>query len=88
MAAISQGIESFCWSQPLAMASRLWDGGGVFDFGTLVMRGASSIHHNTVPTHHHGGGIKNHAGDPLDGVVCGLGGNVHDNQPDDCYQAP
>jgi len=66
-------------------------GGGVVNEGTLTMTGSSSIQHNEAVSFSgvgmagHGGGIYNFGGGTLTGVICGPGGNVYGNTPDDCY---
>jgi hypothetical protein len=62
-------------------------GGGVFNAGYLEMTGSSSITHNSAAMD---GGISMHS-HPWNavGVICGPGGNVLDNSPDDgCRPAP
>jgi hypothetical protein len=56
-------------------------GGGVYNRGTLTLKDSSALHHNTASAA--GGGIFDSDG-TWDGVICGPGGNVHDNSPDDC----
>ena len=65
-------------------------GGGVFLYGgTLTMNGASSISGNRAVaadgTPGLGGGLYHSPDENPTGVVCGAGGNVHDNSPDDCH---
>ena len=65
-------------------------GGGVYMvryFGppSLTMTGSSTITGNTAGQ---GGGIYAVPGSVLNGVVCGPGGNVYGNSPDDCYFEP
>jgi hypothetical protein len=57
-------------------------GGGVYNAGTVTMNDASRIRGNTS------GGVYNASGGILFGVVCGQGGNVTGNTPDDCYIEP
>jgi hypothetical protein len=61
--------------------------GGVSNIGTLTMTAASSIVGNTAVTSPGGLGNGRSPGPigTLVAVVCGPGGNVHDNTPDDCY---
>jgi hypothetical protein len=51
---------------------RDWRGGGVGNSSTLILYGSSSI-------------VGNAAGSTGGGVWTTIGGNVHDNSPDDCY---
>ena len=66
-------------------------GGGVYNTGSLIMRDQAGIAGNG-PTNDNwtelqGGGIYNAMGGTLSGVLCGAGGNVYGNTPDDCYFA-
>jgi hypothetical protein len=64
---------------------------GVWNAGRLTMTGSSTITGNTVTEsywgcegEHRGAGVY-HARGRLVGVVCGPGGNVYGNTPDDCF---
>jgi hypothetical protein len=60
-------------------------GGGVYNAGHLTMSGSSRITGNRAGL---GGGLYDATGGILVGVICGPGGNVYGNTPDDCYVEP
>jgi hypothetical protein len=60
-------------------------GGGVYNAGHMTMTGSSIITENRAGL---GGGLYNVSGGTLNGVVCGPGGNVYGNTPDDCFIEP
>lgn len=61
-------------------------GGGVFAVlgSRLTLNDASTISGNTASQ---GGGLY-HGSGTFVGVICGPGGNVHGNTPDDCWPSP
>jgi hypothetical protein len=62
-------------------------GGGVYmnSSASLTMTGSATITGNAAGQ---GGGVYAESGSLLNGVVCGPGGNVYGNTPDDCYVEP
>ncbi len=80
----NQGLLVMKGTSSISANTASTEGGGVYngDDGTLRMQDSSSIFSNTANV---GGGVYLWDTATLVGAVCGLGGNVHDNTPDDCY---